>query len=184
MQHWALGGEPVTRLCNLYYFGAHFPATAAMLAWLFIFKRSAYPRVRLELMLLTACGLVLQALFPLTPPRLADLGLVDTMRAVGPSTYPDGDQGIANQHAAMPSLHIGWAILVAIVVTRVATTKWRWLVWIHPTLTTFVVIVTANHYWLDGIVATALLLGVIGCVSSRVWKPVEELQPSMATSGS
>ncbi|MGH3804215.1 MAG: phosphatase PAP2 family protein, partial [Pseudonocardiaceae bacterium] len=124
------------------------------------------------------------ALFPLTPPRLApELSFVDTMHAVGPSAYPPGDDGIANQYAAMPSLHVGWALLVAIVVTRLATSRFRLLVWIHPAATLFVVVVTANPYWMDGLVASAILLGVIGCVSSRVWKPVEKLEPSMATGG-
>ena len=57
----------------------------------------------------------------------------------------------------MPSVHVGWAILVAIAVIGTARTRWRWLILLYPALTTLVVVVTANHYWADGIVAAALL---------------------------
>jgi hypothetical protein len=57
----------------------------------------------------------------------------------------------------MPSVHVGWAVLIGVVVVRIGTSPWRWLVLIHPALTIFVVAATANHFWLDGIVAVALL---------------------------
>ncbi len=63
----------------------------------------------------------------------------------------------ADQLSAMPSVHVGWAILVAIAVIGTARTRWRWLILLYPALTTLVVIVTANHFWADGIVAAALL---------------------------
>ncbi len=183
MQQWALAWEPVSRLSNIYYVGAHFPGTALLLTWLFIRRPFDYARARAELVLLTGLGLVVHALFPLTPPRLTSgLPFIDTMQSIGPSAYSTGDDGIANQYAAMPSLHVGWALLVAVVVTRVAQSRLRWLVWLHPAITIFVVVVTANHYWLDGLVAGALLVGVVGCVGSRIWNTVERLQPRMANS--
>lgn len=160
LQQWALSFDYVAKLSNLYYTTVHFPATVVLLVWLFVWHRHAYPRVRNELIALTAMGLVIHILYPLAPPRLAsDLSMIDTMNVVGPSAYPAGHVGIANQFAAMPSLHIGWAIVVALAVARVCTGPVRWLVWLHPIITTCVVVVTANHYWLDGIVA-AVLLGI------------------------
>ncbi len=184
VQQWALSWESLSRWSNIYYVGAHFPGTALLLVWLFLCKPAEYARARAELVLLTGLGLVIHALFPLTPPRLAsELSFVDTMQSVGPSAYPPGaDDGIANQYAAMPSLHVGWALLVAVVVMRVARSRLRWLVWLHPSATVFVVVVTANHYWLDGLVAGALLMGVIGCVGSRTWNTVERLPPRLANS--
>lgn len=175
MQQWALSWDPVSRWSNIYYVGAHFPGAVLLLAWLFIWKRSEYARARAELVLLTGLGLVVHALFPLTPPRLAsNLPFIDTMQSIGPSAYSPGvDDGIANQFAAMPSLHVGWALLVAVVVTRVARSRLRRLVWLHPAITIFVVVVTANHYWLDGLVAGVLLAGVVGCVGSQAWGTVQ-----------
>ena len=57
----------------------------------------------------------------------------------------------------MPSLHVGWALLVGIVVVMASTSRWRWIVLAHPVLTITVVVVTANHWWLDGVVAAMLL---------------------------
>jgi uncharacterized membrane protein len=67
----------------------------------------------------------------------------------------------ADQLSAMPSVHVGWAILVAIMVITAARSRWRWLALLYPVATTLAVVVTANHYWLDGIVAGLLLVLVL-----------------------
>jgi hypothetical protein len=168
LQEWVLGWPQAARLSNLYYVGVHFPGTAAALLWLFLRHRAVYLRARTELVLLTSAGLVVHVFFPLAPPRLVpEFGMVDTMLAVGPSAYSSPNTGFANQYAAMPSLHIGWAILVAVAVLRATNSRWRWLVLLHPALTTTVVVVTANHFWLDGIVAW-LLLGMSTLVVGQV----------------
>ncbi|XRQ13495.1 phosphatase PAP2 family protein [Actinomadura welshii] len=166
LQQWALGWEHTAFLANVYYVGMHFPGTALLLVWLYVRHRSSYARVRNELVVLTGAGLVVHVLFPLAPPRLAGIGAVDTMMSVGPSAYPaPGADGIANQYAAMPSLHVGWALLVAVAVVRVSRSRWRWVVALHAPVTVFVVVVTANHYWADGLVAAALLAGAVAAVS-------------------
>ncbi|MFI6515861.1 phosphatase PAP2 family protein [Spirillospora sp. NPDC050679] len=157
LQDWALGWGPAAFLANVYYVGVHFPGTALLLVWVFVRHRAAYRRVRNELVLLTAAGMAVHMAFPLAPPRLAGFGMTDTMLTVGPSAYPEAADGIANQYAAMPSLHVGWALLVALAVVRLARGPWRWLLALHAPLTVFVVVITANHYWLDGVVAAGLL---------------------------
>ncbi|MFI0443835.1 phosphatase PAP2 family protein [Actinomadura sp. 6N118] len=151
--HW----EHTAFLSNLYYVGVHFPGTAALLIWLWTRHRAHYKRIRTELVILTAAGMAVHVLFPLAPPRLAGLNMTDTMLTVGPSAYPAAADGIANQYAAMPSLHVGWALLVSLAVLRVSSSRWRWLIAMHAPITVFVVVITANHYWLDGLVAAALL---------------------------
>ena len=63
-----------------------------------------------------------------------------------------------DQLSAMPSVHVGWAILVAVAVITTLRSRWRWLALLYPVMTTLAVIVTANHFWLDGIVAPRLIL--------------------------
>ena len=63
----------------------------------------------------------------------------------------------ADQYSAMPSVHVAWAFLVAIAVIGATRSKWRWLILLHTVATLYVVVVTANHFWLDGVVAVALL---------------------------
>ena len=61
----------------------------------------------------------------------------------------------------MPSVHVGWAILVAIAVITVSRSRWRWLALLYPVLTSVAVVVTANHYWLDGVAAAVVLAAVL-----------------------
>ena len=62
-----------------------------------------------------------------------------------------------HQFAAMPSIHVGWAAVVSLGVVAASTSKWRWLALFHVLATIFVVSATGNHWWLDGLVAIALL---------------------------
>ncbi|MDT7655263.1 MAG: hypothetical protein QOI36_6681 [Pseudonocardiales bacterium] len=98
-------------------------------------------------------------MFPLAPPRmLPQLGFVDTGLEFGHSVYgPQNSGGVANQFAAMPSLHVGWAALIALSMILITRSKWRWLWLLHPIITFGVVVVTANHYWLDGTVVLIVL---------------------------
>ena len=143
------------RLLNEYYAVVHVPALAACLIWLFVKHRHHYPPLRTVVALVTGASLVIQ-LFPVAPPRLLPyLGVVDTGALIGPNVYSRGAPGI-DQLSAMPSLHVGWAIIVAGAVIWVSRRWWRWLTLGYPAMTMFVVVVTGNHYWADGLVALAL----------------------------
>jgi chromate transport protein ChrA len=76
----------------------------------------------------------------------------------------------ADSLSAMPSVHVAWAVLVAWAVYRLGSGAWRWLGIAHAVLTAFVVVVTANHFWADGIVAVAVLVlcALLEDVASRV----------------
>jgi hypothetical protein len=151
---------------NCYYAFVHFPATAAGLLWLYLRRRAMYLRTRRILAGLTAAALVVHVWFPLAPPRLvASTGLVDTGTVYGPAVYgpPDTDT-LSNQYAAMPSLHVGWAIAIAVALVAATRGRLRWLWLAHPVTTLAVVVTTGNHYWLDAVVAVALLVGVAAVV--------------------
>jgi hypothetical protein len=171
LQQLMLSSEAVTRLANIYYATVHFPLTALFLVWLFVRSRDQYRQIRTSLALLTAMALVIHAAFPLAPARmLHGLGFVDTAALYGPTVYSDApnNDSVANQFAAMPSLHFGWAVMVAIGVIRVSRSRWRW-VWIaHPTITLLVIVGTGNHYWTDAAVAGVLLIGAEYTI--RTWE--------------
>lgn len=135
----------------------HFTVLIIFLIWLFGRHRDHYRHVRTTLVGLTAACLLIQ-LIPVAPPRmLAGVGLVDTAQVYGQSVYAF-DGGVADHLSAMPSVHVGWAMLVAIGAWRATVSRGRWLAVAHAVVTWIVVIATANHFWLDGIVAVALLL--------------------------
>ncbi|MFE6229037.1 phosphatase PAP2 family protein [Streptomyces sp. NPDC057854] len=176
VQQLLLHGEPLIRAANTYYAAVHFPATVLFLVWLFWRRPAHYLWARRVLALVTGAALVLHIALPLAPPRmLAAAGLVDTARVYGPSVYgaaPEADS-MANQFAAMPSLHFGWALMVAVGLIAATRTRLRWWWLLHPALTLLVIVGTANHYWLDAVVAAVLL----GLALLAVPKPVRPSSP-------
>jgi hypothetical protein len=147
--------------CNVYYDVLHFPVLGACLIWLYARRRASYPHVRTTVALFTGISLLIQ-LIPVAPPRLLPLtGMVDTAVRYGQSVYAWNGGFDADEFSAMPSVHIGWAVIVAIAVITVSRRRWRWLAAAYPVVTLLVVVVTANHFWLDGIVAALLVVLVL-----------------------
>ena len=149
----------VVETFNLYYAVLHFPVLIGTLIWLFGWHRGYYRHIRTTVVVFTAASLLVQFI-PVAPPRmLPGTGLADTAAQYGQSVY--GSLGLdADQYSAMPSVHVGWALIVAIAVITASRSRWRWAALLYPALTTLVVVVTANHFWLDGIAAAVLVLGV------------------------
>jgi PAP2 superfamily len=155
---------------NLYYDVLHFPILGACLIWLYARHRDFYPRVRTTVALFTGVSLLIQ-LIPVAPPRLLPAtGMVDTAVRYGQSVYSWQGGFDADEFSAMPSVHVGWALIVAIAVITVSRSRWRWLAAGYPVLTLLVVVVTANHFWLDGIVA-ALLVALVLVVQRKARRP-------------
>lgn len=145
------------RALDLYYAWVHVPALVVFLVWLFLRHRDRYPTWRTSLAWLTGVCFLIQ-LAPVAPPRMfPELGFVDTANALGESVYPALGSPGPSQLGAMPSVHMAWAILIAWCALSVSSSPWRWLGMAHAVLTCLVVVATANHWWLDGIVALALL---------------------------
>lgn len=146
------------------YASLHDIAALAVLIWLWRRHPGRYAEARTALVIATLIGLLGFWLCPLAPPRMLP-GYLDTMAMYHSygwwgqtaTSTPGGMAGMTNQYAAMPSLHVGWALLIAVGLIAATRTRWRWLWLLHPAVTIFVVVATANHYWLDGIVGCALL---------------------------
>jgi PAP2 superfamily len=155
MQAPVLGHEWVMRIADTYYATAHITVFIVTLAWVFLRHREDWPFTRTTIFLTTAACLLIQYK-PVAPPRLIpELGVVDTAARTGLSVY-DAIPG-ANQYSAMPSVHIAWSAAVALLVIVIARSPWRWLALLHPVATTWVVVVTGNHYLMDAAVAVVLL---------------------------
>jgi hypothetical protein len=175
LQDLVIGSATVIRFLNVYYLIAHVAVTAAAFLWLYIRHPAGYRRFRNVMVVITVAGMIVHILLPLAPPRMfPDLGFVDTARVFGPASYGAGSpyKGFANQFAAMPSLHFGWALVIAwaVIVAAGIHSRWRYLVLLHPVLTLAAIVLTANHYWLDAFVATFLFgvaLGVDAFVERR-----------------
>ncbi|HVS66942.1 MAG TPA: phosphatase PAP2 family protein [Mycobacteriales bacterium] len=149
--HW------IVRASNYYYDTAHLTLMVVFLVWLWLRHRDRYPFVRNTVAAFTAMSLLIQ-MVAVAPPRLIGVdGLIDTAQLYGQSVYAAFGSGIADEYAAMPSIHVGWAVLISVAIVTCSPSRWRWLGLLHGLLTIFVVVATANHYWLDGVAAVALL---------------------------
>ena len=158
LQNWIIAHPWIARFSNGYYAIVHAPAMMIALLWLFLSHRDCYARWRTALALTTFACLLIQFI-PVAPPRMfPQYGFVDVARLFDQSVYGPIGQGIADQLSAMPSVHVAWAVWVGAVVVFASSSRWRWLVLAHPLATIFAVSATANHWWLDGIVASALLV--------------------------
>ncbi|MFI1066926.1 phosphatase PAP2 family protein [Streptomyces spororaveus] len=160
IQRLLLHGDALVTTANTYYAGVHFPATALFLIWLYVRRPAHYLWTRRVLAGLTGAALALHLAFPLAPPRLLDAArLIDTAQVYGPTVYKaaPAEDTLANQFAAMPSLHFGWALMLALGMIAATSSRWRFLWLLHPLLTLLVIVGTANHYWLDAVVAAVLL---------------------------
>ncbi len=148
----------LVRAADTYYGYAHLNGMAIFLIWIWWRHRDAYPRARYTVVLVTLSCLLIQ-IVPVAPPRLLpQLGFVDTALRYGQSVYGEFGTGMANQLSAMPSVHVGWAVIVGWFVWRHGRGPWRLIGPAHTLLTVLVVVVTANHWWMDGIVAAALMV--------------------------
>jgi hypothetical protein len=167
LQQAVLPHDLLVRAANAYYAWVHFPLTAGTLIWVWFRDRDSYLWIRRAMTVLTLGALVLHVVAPLAPPRMVSrLGFVDTGEVYGQSVYAADSAvgGLANQLAAMPSLHVGWAAVVALAVVMIGRSRWRFVALAHPVVTALVVVVTANHWWLDGIVSLGLLAVAVALV--------------------
>lgn len=143
--------------CAYLYATLHYVVTPGALAWLAIRRRGGYRVARNGLLAATVLGLFGYWLLPTAPPRLLDVGLTDTMAAFSGAGWwgdaasaPRGLESLSNQYAALPSLHVGWAVWVALSARRHGHSRFlrRWA-WTYPAVMSLVVMATANHYLLD-----------------------------------
>jgi PAP2 superfamily protein len=175
-----LDSVPLLALIGSYWYSLlHYVVTPAVLLWAYRRHPLDYRRVRNALVVGSGIGLVGFTLLPMAPPRMLP-GYVDTLATTaqhgwwgGDASAPKGLGALTNQLAAMPSLHVGWALWCAWVVVSLTRRRWvRILAIAYPVGTTLVVIGTANHYVLDAVAGIAVM--VVGMrVARRVPAPAQ-----------
>ena len=190
IQDWFLPYRAFIQFWNVYYGTAHFFVTLGVFILLFVKRSDVFAQWRNTLAAMTALAIIGFAWFPLMPPRLLDkpcpfeeagafggrciqsdlrgpdgFGFVDTLAEFGGPWSFDSDTvaSISNQYAAMPSLHIAWSTWCAIAVWPLLRRRWtKVAVLLYPALTLFCIMVTANHYWIDGV--GGLVIFAVGAI--------------------
>jgi hypothetical protein len=160
VQEWSHGVPYLPALLGLAYMSLHFGATALAVRWVYRERREAFPLVRTTLIASTAIALVGYVLYPAAPPRLAGLGFSDTVtRHTGLNLSSDLLGSFYNPVAAVPSLHVGYALIVGASVFALARRRWvRLLGALYPAFMLFDVVATGNHFWFDAAAGAVVVL--------------------------
>jgi hypothetical protein len=147
--------DAVTAVLNLCYSHLFLAAVISAVVWVYLTDREHFRLLRTGLGVSVLCAVVIIVVFPTAPPRLVPgLGITDTVVQFGSANT------FANPYAAEPSLHVGWLALIGWTLSLSQSGWRRWAVLIGPGLAMeLVVIGTGNHYWVDGVVGSAISIG-------------------------
>jgi hypothetical protein len=155
---WLAPHRLLSMASDYYYELSHAFVTAAVLVWLWRRHPEVYARWRNILLGLSLAALAVFWAYPVAPPRLTAPAMTDVLvkyDALGAAHAP---KGLIDLYAALPSLHVAWAVWCGLAVVAAGRSRRRWLALGYPTLTTLVVLTTANHYVLDALAGAALTL--------------------------
>jgi hypothetical protein len=144
---------------NIFYFVGHFVFTAIFFVWLYRRSWDGFRSFRDAFLIATAISVVIHYLFPTAPPRLAGVGLEDTLLIFsGIDIGSPTSSAISNPVAAVPSLHAAYALGVGIGVVRYARSSLVRLAGaLYPPLVIVTILVTGNHFVLDAVAGIAVI---------------------------
>jgi PAP2 superfamily len=162
-----LGHDVLVRVANWIYIFGHWPLLLLAGVLLFRYRPHEYLVLRNVCLISGAVGLVIFALFPVAPPRLAGVG-IDTVTRYASGYRSVFPAALVNQYAAMPSFHAGWNVLLGIVIFRASERRaLRGFAVLMPTAMVLAVVVTANHFILDVVVGTLIVVSTLLVVDRR-----------------
>jgi len=151
---------------SVYYMVGFAPVLVTVLGWLAIRHRAHYRELRTLLFVSLGIAVFFFVLYPTAPPRLVPgIGIADTVGMAGHDTGSFAGIRI-NPYAAMPSMHVGWSVLVAIVGFRATSSRLLRVLFVaHPLLMAVSVTATGNHYFIDSIAGAAAALAALAAVA-------------------
>jgi hypothetical protein len=161
IQHAARHVAGLSTVLGYAYVSLHLAGTVAVLVWVYRRRRDAYPRLRNALIVASGLGVAGYALFPTAPPRLAGIGVADTVSAATPvDLHSTLVSGLYNPYAAFPSMHIGFSLVVGAAIARLARRPLpRAAGAAYPVFVLVVIVATGNHFFVDA-AAGALVAAV------------------------
>lgn len=160
LQEFALNHDWIVNAMNWVYVWLHWPVIAVVLVWLFFNYRSEYTLYRNAVLISGALALLIFAFFPVAPPRfMPEFGFIDTIEQRSYSQHVLLPSGLANKYAAVPSLHAGWNLLMALAIVQNARSySIKAVGFVLPVLMSMSIVLTGNHYILDFVIGDATAL--------------------------
>ena len=194
LQHWAIGSGWIDDIGSWMYLNTHFVVTTCALAYIYLFRNEHYYFVRNMFMVAMGLALAGYVLYPTAPPRmLPELGFADSVSDFTGVSSDASVNALFNPYAAVPSMHVGFALMLSVPMIRMARRTWAKALWaLYAPVVTLVVVVTANHWVLDA-VAGAAVAAVSALAAQTVfarvrprawaWAPADEALPAPARAG-
>jgi PAP2 superfamily len=169
LQHWALKSSFIVHLANWMYVNSHFTVTTTFLIWLYLARNHAFYFVRNMFLIAMGIALVGYVVFPAAPPRmLPEWGFTDTVADFVGQAGSNTASVLYNPYAAVPSMHVAFSLMIAVPAIMVVRSRVLKVLWsFYPLLVTFVVMVTANHFWIDAALGV-LVAGASAYVAREV----------------
>jgi membrane-associated phospholipid phosphatase len=163
VQRWAVDNPFFIHVANWMYVNSHFLVTTTFLIWLYIARNHAYYFVRNMFLVAMVFALIGYVAFPAAPPRfLPEWGFQDTVADMFGNGASQTASVLYNPYAAVPSMHVAFALMIAVPAVQLVKHRFLKIVWsFYPLLVTFVVISTGNHFWID-----AALGAIVAAVSA------------------
>jgi hypothetical protein len=161
LQDLIVGSDALVTLVNWIYIWMHWPVVIGTIAWLVVRRPAGtFSSYRNAFLISGGIGIFVFAVYPVAPPRLVDgFGFVDTVTARSSSYRVLQPTALTNPYAAMPSLHFGWNLLIGIAIVRESRSVVpRVFGALMPVLMFAAIVLTANHFILDGIAGGVLAL--------------------------
>jgi hypothetical protein len=174
---WAERHELIADTASWLYVNSHFTVTTTALAFMYLRRNGRFYFVRNMFMVAMALALVLYILMPTAPPRFfPDLGFSDPVAELT-GVEVDDSSLLVNPYAAVPSMHVAFAIMIGLPMAQMVSRRWLAVLWrVYPLVVTAVVILTANHWWIDAVlgaltaaVAYGFAAGLFGRVRPDAW---------------
>ena len=164
LNSWALAESWRVEFFNFVYFWLDFPLIVGLGLFMFFRSRFHYTLLRDALLISGGFALIVYFTYPVAPPRyLPEWGFVDTLEEFSNLSYQaQSMKPFVNPFAAVPSLHVGWSVLLAFVLFM-ATTNWlvRGGALFLVVAQTTAVMATANHYFFDALIGTLISLAAL-----------------------
>ena len=184
IQAWASGSHLVMEVSSWLYVNAQGTITIAALLYLYLRHNSRFYFVRNMLLIAMALALVGYIVFPTAPPRfLPEWGFIDTVDRLTPVNVSEKSavfNVLFNPYAAVPSMHVAFAVMIGWPLSRLVRSSLARVLWIvYPLVMTFVIVVTANHF-----IADALLGALTAGVSAYAAQRLARLRPAVWRFGS
>lgn len=176
IQAWAISTGWVEPVASWLYVNTQTTVTVGALAWIWLRHRQSFSFVRNMFLVAFTLALVGYTVLPTAPPRfLPEWGFVDSVARTTGVDHDDSLATLFNPYAAVPSMHVGFALMVGIPMARLVRRRALAIAWaLYPLLVTFVIVATANHFLAD-----AVLGALVVALAAATAHAVGRLNPSL-----